>query len=82
MCMYKHTHIHTTEWNIILPLKENFAICDNIDRSRKHYVKCIKLEKDKDCMISLIYVNQTNKTKWKQTHRYREQMSGCQKGGR
>ena len=62
--------------------KENLAICDNMDGSRKHYVKCIELEKDKDRMISLIYVNQTNKAKQKQTHRYRGQMSGCQKGGR
>ena len=42
-------------------------------------------EKDKYHMISLICkiqkIKKANKTKWKQTHRCREQMDGCQRGG-
>ena len=42
-------------------------------------------EEDKYCIILLISIygiwKRLNRTKWKQTHRYREQMSGCQRGG-
>ena len=38
-------------------------------------------EKHKYCLISLNTWNLKNKTKQKQTGRYRKQTDGCQKGG-
>ena len=34
--------------------KQNLAICDNIDKSKRYYAKWNKSENDKHCMISLI----------------------------
>ena len=42
-----------------------------------------QMEKDKCCMISYVKSlkkKSVNKTKQKQTHRYREQVDGCQRG--
>ena len=69
---------HKNEWNL--------SIYDNIDRPRGYYAKWNKSEKDKYCMISLYMESKkqntwTNRTKQKQTHRYREQTGCCPKGG-
>ena len=44
-----YTHSHTSQWNIINPLKErNSAICDTMDGPWGHYVKSDrKRQKDK-----------------------------------
>ena len=65
----------------------NLAICNNMDRPRGCYVKWNKSEKDKYCIFHS-YVESKKQNKWtnitkqNQTHRYREQITGCQRGGR
>ena len=61
-----------------------------MDGPRGYYAKCNKsdrqrqISKDKYCIISLICEikknKQTNETKQKQTHGYREQNGGCRGG--
>ena len=65
--------------------KWDFAICDNMDGYREYYANRNKSDKDEYHIISLlcgIYKNKTNKTVWKETHRYREQMGCLQRGGK
>ena len=55
-----------------------------MDGPKGYYAEISQSEKDKYCMIPLIRGNtKQNKTseQTKQTHKPREQTSGCQKGG-
>ena len=92
--IYTHTHIHThtdthipphthTPWNITQPFKKkrNLAICSNLDISSGYYTKWNKSKLNMMWFHSYVEPKETNKTMWKQTQRYREQMDGCQKGG-
>ena len=51
-----------------------------MDGSRGFYAKWNKSDRERQIVYDLTYmgkVKKQNKTKWKQTHRYREQMGGC-----
>ena len=76
------TYIHL--YNRILPSCKNWnlAICKNMDGSRGYYTKENKSDRERQILHDLTYVwNLKNKTKQKQTHRYREQTGGCPRGG-
>ena len=64
--------------------KGNFVIHDNMYGPRRNYAKW-NISKKKKILYHVTYMwsleNKIIKTKWKQTHRYREQTGGCQKGG-
>ena len=49
-----HTDTHTMDYYSSIK-KNKLAICDNMDGPWGHYVKWNESEKDKTCMISLIY---------------------------
>ena len=88
MC-YTHTHTHTgTHTRILLSHKKewNPAICHKRDGSRVYYAKWNKSDRERHIPSDFIYMwNLKNKTKeqtkQRQTHRYREQMGGRQRGG-
>ena len=59
--------------------------CDNMNEPRGYYAKGNKSDRKRQ-IPCISYVeskkkNQTNKTKWKQTHRCREQTGNCHRGG-
>ena len=75
-----HTHgillSHTEEWNL--------AICDNLDGPSVYYAKWNKPDRKEQILYDFTYMwnqKQTNKIKQNQVHRYREQISGYQRGG-
>ena len=52
----KMWYIKSMEYYSVIKKKEqNFVICSNMDVLGGHYVKWSKLEKDKYCMMLLIY---------------------------
>ena len=65
----------------------NFAICSNIDGLGRHYAEGNKSDRERQILYDITYMwnlkkynKLVNKTKKKQTHRYREQTSGYQWG--
>ena len=66
---------HKREWNL--------AICYNMDETRKYYAKWNKSGRYRWIAYDVTYVWKSKKqNKWRnttrQTHRYREQTTGCQ----
>ena len=84
---HTHTHTYTMEYysaiknNEILPFVTTWIDLEGIMLS-----EVSQIEKDKSC-ITHLYVESKNQNKWtnitkqKQSHRYREQIGGLQKGG-
>ena len=72
---------HKKEWN--------FATCSNMDGLGRHYAKWSKSDRERQILYDITYMwnpkkynKLVNITKMKQTHRYREQTSGYQSGGK
>ena len=65
---------------------QNFAICSNMDGLGGHYAKWTKRQRKTNTVWYHLYVESkkynklVNITKKKQTHRYREQTGGYQRG--
>ena len=62
--------------------ERNLAICNNMVGSRGYYTKWNKSDREKQLPYDINYMwnvkNKTNeKTKWKQTHKYKEEINGC-----
>ena len=69
---HTHTHTHTLEYYLVIRKQGNPTICKNMDGPWSHPAK--RRQKDKYCMISLIWVVLKS---W--THR-NEEKTGCYKG--
>ena len=84
-----HTHTHTHTGILLSHKKWNHAIWGKIDGSRGYHAKWNKSDRERPIpWLSHLYVesktkqNKTNEhTKQKQTHGFREQIGGCQRGG-
>ena len=68
---------HKKEWNL--------AICNDMYGPRWYYAKWNNLDRERQILYNIIYMwnlkSKTNEqTKQKQSHRYREQTDGCQRG--
>lgn len=57
------------QWTINHQKEWNLAICDNMNRPRWYYAKWNKLEKGKDCMISLYVESKKQINKYNKTER-------------
>ena len=78
VCVYTYNGIllsHKKEWNP--------AICDNTDGPWSYYVKWSKSDREKQILYGFTHMwilkqqqKKKNKTKQKQTHRYKKQISG------
>ena len=64
-------YIHTMEY---YSAKKNVVICDNMDGPWGYYAKWNKSEGKRPILYDFNYMWNLNKTKQKQTHRYREQL--------
>ena len=70
---------HKKEWNL--------AICNNMDGPRDYHDKWNKSDRERQILYDFTTCGIQKKKKWtnitkeKQSHRYREQTGGCQRGG-
>ena len=69
--LYIYIYAHIQSGILLSHKKWNLAICSNMDGLGGHYAKWIKSEKDKYCMISLMYeilkIQQTSEYNKKET---------------
>ena len=83
---YTYTHIHTMEYCSDIKKEWNCVICNHPDGPWGYYVKWSKSDREGQTPYYFIHMwklktkqrNKQNKTK--QTHRYREQVGGYQRG--
>ena len=74
------------EYHSAIKKEQDFAICSNMDGLGGHYAKWSRSHRERQILYDMAYVELkkydklVNKTKKKQTHRYREQTSGYQWG--
>ena len=73
--------------NITQPVKTNKAICSNMDIPRDYHAKWSKSDRERQILYDITYMwnlkkNDTNEliTEQKQTHRFRKQTYGYQRG--
>ena len=75
-------YIYTMEYYSAIKKRWNFAICNNMNTPRGYYAKWKKSQNNMTSLTCRIRkTKQANKAKWKETHRYREQIVICQRGG-
>ena len=75
--MLMHTYTHD---GILLSHNEgNLTICNNMSRPRRFILSEIsrELHRPHAFIFTQTLKIRANKTKWKQTHRYKEQKGGC-----
>ena len=79
----KMYHIYAMEY--YSAIKKKYCLCHNMDGPRGYYAKWKKSDGERQTLYIFTYMwnleKQTNITKQKQTHRYREQTGGCQRRG-
>ena len=83
-------YIYTMEYYSAIKKEWNLAICSNMDRPVVYYAKW---NRKKQIPYYFTYMKSRKQNKWtnkmkefcflceKQTHRYREEMGGCHRGG-